>query len=177
MLKNQVLRLIKYICIKFIFIIISVDKHVICKKRKISFFKFIFGFNVDIYVSSSIDFIEKNVWAGLEDFYKCLGRSLEDESVRRQGLVGGVEVLRVPKRESTKVSSSIAPATHVPVPRISLCTAPAPPSCNERTVWCVLGALTVLLLLNAFLYYKLFAMENLNTEPQLESILDARMFG
>lgn len=117
------------------------------------------------------------MWAGLEDFYKCLGRSLEDECVRRQGLVGGVEVLRVPKRESTKVSSSVAPATHVPVPRISLCATPAPTSCNERTVWCVLGALTVLLLLNAFLYYKLFAMENLNTEPQLESILDARMFG
>lgn len=119
------------------------------------------------------------MWAGLDDFYKCLGRCLDDECIRRQGLLGGGEVLRValPKRESIKVSSSVTPATHVPVPRLSLGTTPAISPHNERAIWCVLGALTVLLLLNAFLYYKLFAMENRDTEPQLESILDARLFG
>uniref|UniRef100_A0A1B6K091 VASt domain-containing protein n=1 Tax=Homalodisca liturata TaxID=320908 RepID=A0A1B6K091_9HEMI len=118
-------------------------------------------------------FIEKNVWAGLEDFFKNLGKALGEECNRKL-LERGEEVTISQKRESIKAVTYVPP----PEPVVAPTTTPSVTTIsNDMVLWIVLGVLSLLVLLNAVLYYKLSVLEHYNKEPRMSSSFDTLIIG
>uniref|UniRef100_A0A1B6LGC8 VASt domain-containing protein n=1 Tax=Graphocephala atropunctata TaxID=36148 RepID=A0A1B6LGC8_9HEMI len=122
-------------------------------------------------------FIEKNVWAGLEDFFKSLGKALGEECSKRQ-VENGVEVTSSQKRESIKAVTFEPPPEPVVIPTTPTTLITPPATFNNDTVlWIVLGVLGLLVFLNTILYYKLSVLEHFDKESRISPTVDSLMFG
>ncbi|XP_054272551.1 protein Aster-B-like [Macrosteles quadrilineatus] len=118
-------------------------------------------------------FIEKNVWAGLEEFYEALRSALITQCAKKEPLAE-IEEIKVQKVEAVTRS---APMLHAE-PKVVGSTSAPPPAfslTNDLTLWAILGVLTVLLLLNAVLYYKLSVLEDYDRESTLSSVIDSQI--
>jgi len=119
-------------------------------------------------------FIEKNVWAGLHEFFEALRDALHKQCARKEPQVG-VEEVKSQRIERVEHSKPVLQSA----PQVVGNTPAAPPPLfsltNDVTLWAILGVLTVLLLLNAVLYYKLSALEDYDQESRLSSVIDSQI--
>ncbi|KAK9511876.1 hypothetical protein O3M35_000448 [Rhynocoris fuscipes] len=114
-------------------------------------------------------YIEKNCWAGMEEYFSYLVKALEKECERtRRAMASGIvgtkrKVSR--RRRSTALKSLPLPVCPVPVeekPLIQPLQLPTQPPVNtqpDTLLWIVFIVLFFLLVLNAALYYKLWGLE------------------
>lgn len=119
-------------------------------------------------------FIEKNAWAGLEDFYTALLRALQSEYCIPPAKSKG----RRPRRTSTLQRSGTLleePISNLKIPPTAFTSRPPPlniklpkvPSTRyESLFWFVIVLLISLILLNVILYFKLWTLENASHHDQ-----------
>lgn len=121
------------------------------------------------------DFIEKNVWVGLDEYYNALMNALEEHCSNNPSNVLTSES-RVQKRESTKVStSSVPPAKILPVEVSRTLPLPYSYSTNDFALWTILAVLFILVIFNAILFFKLSALQDVDKEYRFTSVLDSRL--
>jgi hypothetical protein len=101
-------------------------------------------------------FIEKNTWTGMEDFFSHVQRALLEEGTHLP--VTKKKTRRRRRLLSVSPTGSEEPKHRInrPVSRFSL---PELWSAVDSMSWVVLAVLLFLILLNALLYYKLWALE------------------
>ncbi|XP_066591813.1 protein Aster-B-like [Prorops nasuta] len=115
--------------------------------------------------------IEKNCWAGLEDYFNSLIKALSVECEegnasgglkrktkrRRRGVVAGVVLQsHSPDHVSTKPQSSIA---DIPLIHKNISVPGAKGDANMIVSWVLLIAVLCLMVINGLLYYKLWGLE------------------
>lgn len=129
-------------------------------------------------------FIEKNCWAGLEEFYMALVKALEAECERQVYEADTVHASdnkrkSVRRKRGVKCSAGVynqslaedKQSLPVLLPPTSSLVAAA----TDPLLWLVFCILFALLLLNAFLYYKLWCMEQIELNIQHSSIIDLHL--
>ncbi|XP_075226665.1 protein Aster-B-like isoform X2 [Lycorma delicatula] len=130
-------------------------------------------------------FIEKNCWSGLEEYYSALVKALEIECekerssesvgisnkrklVRKRRIqsvkLGNVPVLPTP---STEDSQSVPLSVNVPVH-----TTEKTHNSSKILSWSILSALLLLIIINGFLYYKLWSLEDFDHKHKHLSSLE-----
>lgn len=126
------------------------------------------------------NYIEKNCWLGIEEYFNSLVKALEEECDRtRKAMASGVvgSKRKVGRRRQNKPLP--LPPTIAEEPLIQPLVLPQPPPSHQTDTlaWAIFCVLFLLLVFNAALYYKLWGLEQFErTFQSSDEALEALRF-